>query len=112
MITCIRMTALCVVILSIGCSPTAPQAAAKKNAGITTDSQEAKDRLAKADAVDGKSDHKICKCYVCGLGMNGSEEHSVKINDYDAHFCSDICQKEFQGDAEKIVLSTSIPENE
>ena len=65
--------------------------------------------LAEADALDGKTDHVIGKCYVCGLGMDGSEKYTVKAQGYTAHLCSAGCQHEFEASTEKIVLETKIP---
>lgn len=65
--------------------------------------------LEEADAMDGKTDHVISKCYVCGLGMDGSDKYSVKVQDYTAHLCSAGCQHEFEAATEKIVLETKIP---
>ena len=66
-------------------------------------------RLEEADKADGVTDHVIGKCYVCGLGMDGSEKFAVKVQGYTAHLCSQACQKEFADSADKIILGTEIP---
>jgi hypothetical protein len=66
-------------------------------------------RLEEADKADGAADHVIGKCYVCGLGMNGSEKFVVKVDDYQAHLCSEGCQQEFAAHADEIVAKTAIP---
>lgn len=72
-------------------------------------SPEAKRKLANADKADGLEDHVIGKCYVCGLGMNGSEKFAVKLEDYKALLCSQACQREFEESADKLVMQTEIP---
>jgi len=74
-----------------------------------TFSQAAQSLLVEADMMDGKTDHVIGKCYVCGLGMDGSDKYAVKVQDYTAHLCSAGCQQEFEASTEKIVLETKIP---
>lgn len=72
-------------------------------------SQAALTRLEEADLLDGKADHVIGKCYVCNLGMDGSDKHSVEVGGYTAHLCSKFCQQEFEKSSEQIVLDTEIP---
>jgi hypothetical protein len=72
-------------------------------------SKESASRLEEADKADGAADHTIGKCYVCGLGMNGSENFVVKVDDYQAHLCSEACQHEFAEHADEIVAKTAIP---
>jgi len=74
-----------------------------------TFSEAALSLLEEADTMDGKTDHVIGKCYVCGLGMDGSEKYAAKVQDYTAHLCSAGCQQEFEASTEKIVLETKIP---
>lgn len=66
-------------------------------------------KLAEADAADGNADKTIHLCYSCALGMDGSAEHSVEVNGYTAHLCSEYCQESFSKDAETIVTDTKIP---
>jgi hypothetical protein len=66
-------------------------------------------RLEEADLLDGKADHVVGKCYVCSLGMDGSEKHAAKIGDYTAHLCSKFCLQEFEKSSEQVILSTEIP---
>jgi hypothetical protein len=72
-------------------------------------SKESVSRLEDADKADGAADHVIGKCYVCGLGMNGSEKFVVKVDGYQAHLCSEACQREFAEHADEIVAKTAIP---
>ena len=65
-----------------------------------------------ADALDGKKDHVISKCYVCGLGMDGSDKFAAKTGVYTAHLCSKSCQQEFEKNTEEIVLHTKMPKGE
>jgi len=51
----------------------------------------------------------IGKCYVCGLGMDGSEKFAIKVQGYTAYLCSQACQKEVGEWANKIVLESEIP---
>ena len=66
-------------------------------------------RLEEADKLDGSTDHVIGKCYVCGLGMDGSQNYAVTVQGYTAHLCSKACQHEFEESAEEVVMGTEIP---
>ncbi len=66
-------------------------------------------KLAKADAVDGKTDKVVAKCAACSLGMDGSAEHELAVKDYKMHFCSADCKKSFEADPEKSVMAMKIP---
>ncbi len=66
-------------------------------------------KLEAADLLDGAADKTISKCYVCGLGMNGSPEHAAEYEGYTAHLCSEHCQEMFSEDPESIVSSTDVP---
>lgn len=68
--------------------------------------------MEEADALDGTKDHVIGKCYVCSLGMNGSDKFAVKAGGYTAHLCSKSCQQEFEKSTEEIVLHTKLPKGE
>lgn len=85
--------------------PKAPAAQAK----VQLVSEKAKSTLAAADKLDGKEDHVIGLCYICGLGMDGDAKHAAEVDGYTAHFCSKGCCEEFKSDPEKVILSTEIP---
>lgn len=102
-----------VLIAAVGCDakPESKVATPAKNATPPiTLTKDAVALLEKADAVDGNSDHVIGKCYVCGLGMDGSDKFTVEVAGYKAHLCSKGCQHEFESSAESIVIETKIPE--
>jgi len=67
-------------------------------------------KLAKADALDGATDHVVSKCGMCNLRMPGSDAHKTMIGDYELHFCSDHCKESFDKDANKAVLAFKIDE--
>ena len=102
-ITCIAMAA------TMGCSPKPEEKTAIPTSIGPVISTTALSRLEEADKADGVTDHVIGKCYVCGLGMDGSEKFAVKVQGYTAHLCSQACQKEFADSADKIILGTEIP---
>lgn len=109
------LAALPLVVAVVGCNSKSeiPMASPPKTTAPTiTLTKDAIARLEKADAVDGKTDHVIGKCYVCGLGMDGSEKFTVDVAGYKAHLCSKGCQNEFESSAETIVLETEIPAEE
>ena len=66
--------------------------------------------LAKADALDGETDHICSKCAGCALAMSGSADHAAKWGDYTMHFCSDDCKTGFEKDMVASVLALKIPE--
>ncbi len=82
---------------------TTPAASAAPTAGVTA-------MLAKADAVDGKTDKVVSKCPGCGLAMDGDPAHASTVGDYKVHLCSADCKKAFDGDPSKVVLALEIPE--
>jgi len=67
-------------------------------------------KLAKADALDGKTDHVVSKCGMCNLRMPGSDAHTTTVGDYELHFCSDHCKESFDKDPNKAVLAFTIDE--
>jgi hypothetical protein len=104
-----RITALMVLSTIVGCEAKKKTAELVATSDSPSISAAALTLLEEADKLDGKSDHIISKCYVCSLGMDGSEKHTTKLGDYTAHLCSKSCQQEFEKSAEQIVLSTKIP---
>ena len=102
------------VALLIGCdAPSQPAAsmqdgtapAANASAGEST----VLVSLKAADAVDGAEDKVIGKCYVCGLGMDGSQEHSTEFEGYTCYLCSEHCKEHFAANAESVIAATPIP---
>ena len=108
---------LCALTLLVGCG--------SEPAEVTTESAEERAEaravasaertevilasLKQADLLDGKEDKVVGKCYMCNLGMDGSEEFAVDIHGYKAHLCSEGCQVHFQGSADDVIASTDIP---
>ena len=66
-------------------------------------------KLAAADALDGKEDKQIGKCYVCALGMDGKAELAVEVKGYTACMCSEGCKEHFSEKWEEVVASTDVP---
>ena len=66
--------------------------------------------LARADQVDGASDHVVSSCPGCQLHMPGNAAHAVQVGDYALHFCSEECKSRFDKDLEKSVLALAVPE--
>ena len=64
--------------------------------------------LAKADAMDGTTDHVVSKCGMCALRMDGSDAHVSKVGDYELHFCSEECKESFDEDSEKAILTFAV----
>lgn len=94
-----------VSIVLIGCSDNAP----RNDAAQKLDANAVLARLSAADQLDGNEDHVISKCYVCGLGMDGSPDHSVEFQGYTAHLCSEHCAEHFADSAEAVIGETEIP---
>lgn len=106
-----RLALITIITLAAtnGCSRKLEEKTAMPTSIRTIISTAAISRLEEADKADGVTDHVIGKCYVCGLGMDGSEKFAVIVHGYSAHMCSQACQKEFGQSADKIVLETEIP---
>ncbi|WP_201767006.1 hypothetical protein [Novipirellula maiorica] len=66
--------------------------------------------LQKADMLDGSEDHVIGKCYVCKLGMDGSDQITAEVHGYTAHLCSESCREHFEASPDEVIASTKIPE--
>lgn len=64
--------------------------------------------LAKADALDGTTDHVVSKCGMCALRMPGSDTYTTALGEYALHFCSDDCKKSFDEDATEAVLAFNV----
>jgi hypothetical protein len=107
--TCLPLTTLLVTLPFLGCDAKKEVPSVVVESKGPTLSQAALTRLEEADRLDGKEDHVVGKCYVCNLGMDGSDEHSVEVGGYTAHLCSKFCQKQFAKSTEQIVLSTEVP---
>jgi hypothetical protein len=102
--------------LFVGCNA---EVADSKKAGVaapkaqTPDSPALSEKamltLASADKLDGKEDHVVELCYLCGLGMEGKKDYTATVGEYSAHFCSKGCCDEFKAAPEKIILETELP---
>ena len=65
--------------------------------------------LAKADGLEGQSDKVVSLCASCALGMDGSEEHSLRVGEYTMYFCADDCKQEFSKDISESILGMQLP---
>jgi len=66
--------------------------------------------LARADAVDGKTDKVVAKCVMCGFGMDGSPDHASMVQGYTVELCSDHCKTAFDEDPARLLASARLPE--
>lgn len=85
----------------------APAPAPTPSAPAAAPSAETIAKLAKADAVDGKTDKVVSKCAGCALGMDGKAAHAAKLGEYTVHFCDHCAGK--TKDVEKIVMALKLP---
>lgn len=67
-------------------------------------------KLAKADAVDGKTDKVVSKCAMCALHMDGNVKHEFELEGYKLHFCSAACLDRCKKDPAEALLALKIPE--
>ncbi len=116
------VTVLIVVAGGIGCSQqdAGPSVHADETIVQTADVQknetnppnkvELRFVLAKADQVDGTEDHVVSKCPGCALAMDGNEDHSLEVEDYELHFCSDRCRDGFTENTAEAVMALKVPE--
>ena len=110
----LAVTAFVAILAIAGCEakqvekavPTVSSSPTRSTAAFST---AALSRLEEADKLDGKPDHVVGKCYVCSLGMDGSEKFAVNVDGYSCHLCSKSCQQDFEKSTEEIIISTSIP---
>ena len=114
------LSAALMLIAMPGCSQEEPAEtkSAKKDIGATkVGAADAKvqakveAKLAKADSFDGKTDKVVSKCPSCALGMDGSNEHALKVSGYKLHFCSTACKTGFETDTVKAILALQILED-
>ena len=82
-------------------SPTATEAPAAP-APLT---EEARAKLAQADAADGQVDHVVSKCVTCGLAMKGKVAYAATVEGYTFHLCSADCKRFFEKDPAKMLLA-------
>ena len=106
---CFAFAAAIATFTFLGCDAKKETAKVLVESHTPTLSPAALTRLEEADLLDGKADQVVGKCYVCSLGMDGSDKHSVEVGGYTAHLCSKFCKQEFEKSSEQIVLSTEIP---
>ena len=74
-------------------------------------SAELKSKLAAADQVDGTADHVVSLCSGCRLGMAGKAEHSISVEGYELHMCSESCKAHFEQDLVASLTELEIPES-
>lgn len=101
--------AFAIAIAIAGCDAKTQEKTVPITQASPTLSSAAMSRLEEADKLDGKSDHVIGKCYVCSLGMDGSDKFAVQVDGYSFHLCSKSCQQDFEKSTEEIVLNTTVP---
>ena len=82
----------------------------EKSAPAKAEASTIEARLAKADAVDGKTDKVVTKCAGCALGMDGKAEHSLTAHGYTLHLCSAHCKEDFGKDVDKSLMAMELPE--
>jgi hypothetical protein len=68
--------------------------------------------LAAADGADGASDHVVSQCTNCALAMEGVADHATTVGDYELHFCSDGCLKDFSSHSETRLLALNVGDAE
>lgn len=102
----IRNSALILTTASLGLFVFGCEKSAPANADVST----VEARLAKADALDGKTDKVVTKCAGCALGMDGKAEHSIAAHGYTLHLCSAHCKEDFSKDVDKSILAMELPE--
>jgi hypothetical protein len=100
----------CSLLLVAGCSKQASAAGGSGAPAPAAIGPELMAKLAKADAADGKTDKIVHKCAGCSLGMDGTDAHSLKVQDYTMHFCSDKCLAPYKADAAKEIAALKIKE--
>lgn len=74
-------------------------------AGDATVQAEMMTILAAADAVDGTEDKVVAKCAGCKLGMDGSADHALNVEQYEMHFCGADCKSRFEENTEQSVMA-------
>lgn len=84
--------------------------ACEKASPAKADAATVEARLAKADAVDGKTDKVVTKCAGCALGMDGSADHALNAHGYTLHLCSGHCKEQFAKDVDKSIMAMELPE--
>lgn len=91
----------------------APQAAAHGDAyDIAEIDADSEALLARADALDGSSDHVVAYCPGCGLAMEGSADYPMHAGDYEMHFCSDSCRDRFAAHGAESIAALEVPDAE
>ena len=99
----------CSLFLFASCTKQAeaPAPAPAPSAPAAAPSAETIAKLAKADAVDGKTDKVVSKCAGCALGMDGKAAHAANLGEYTVHFCDHCADK--TKDVEKIGMALKLP---
>ncbi len=94
-----------------GCSGGGTSTPAKPSQGGSGGKSDVISMLKQADKLDGKEDHVVSKCYVCGLGMSGEEKYAAKYKDYTVHLCSEGCKEHFEKSPETVIADTPVPKH-
>jgi hypothetical protein len=100
-----------VMLIALGCSgqegETANEQAEAADAqgGDAVAQAEILTILAAADAADGTEDKVVSKCAGCKLGMDGSADYALTVENYEMHFCGADCKSHFADDTEKAVMA-------
>jgi len=84
-------------------TPTATTTAAAAPAGEL----KYQDVLARADAADGTVDKVVSQCPGCGLAMPGHPEHSVELEGYTLHACSDHCADHLREKPDEVMATVA-----
>jgi hypothetical protein len=72
--------------------------------------EEVRDRLARADALDGATDQVVGKCLTCNLSMDGLEKVTSTHGGYTLRFCARGCKDRFDRDPARAVGAVRFPE--
>ncbi len=99
------LPALLVVLSPAACrqEQSQPPPAREAPAAPAPLTEEARAKLAQADAADGQADQVVSKCVACGLAMNGKAAHAATVEGYTVQLCSSDCKRFFEKDPGKIL---------
>ena len=96
---------IALVVATLGCT-TSGQYSSKQSTMTDEEVQAAvATLLARADLADETEDHVVEQCAGCGLAMPGSPDHTLQVQDYEMHFCSDDCYGHFADDPDEAILA-------
>ena len=109
-LTAVLVLAIFVAAVVVACKKQTSESTASTPAPAQTGavSTGAEAKLAKADALDGSTDHVVAKCGMCALRMDGSEAYTSQVGDYELRFCSEGCKESFDENQEKAILALNV----